>query len=124
MNVGSGIHSHTRGLKRLLDAGISGRIKWLVVLHKNRLLCFGTELVFATYRAKNVEVVLLNQDKETTFEEDWAKGVLEIIALFSAWLCGGVACARTRSYWMMSKKLWRDLSRDHRYIIALVLHSI
>jgi predicted site-specific integrase-resolvase len=33
---------------------------------------------------KNVEVVVLNQGEDTTFEEDLAQDVLEIITVFSA----------------------------------------
>ena len=60
----------------------------LVVTHKDRLLRFGAELVFAVCEAKNVEVVILNQGEDTTFEEDLAKDVLEIITVFSARLYG------------------------------------
>ena len=60
----------------------------LVVTHKDRLLRFGAELVFAVCEAKNVEVVILNQGEDTSFEEDLAKDVLEIITVFSARLYG------------------------------------
>ncbi len=49
---------------------------------------FGAELVFALCEAKNVEVVILNQGQDTSFEEDLAKDVLEIITVFSARLYG------------------------------------
>jgi predicted site-specific integrase-resolvase len=44
--------------------------------------------VFAICEAKQVEVVILNQGEDTTFEEDLAKDVLEIITVFSARLYG------------------------------------
>jgi predicted site-specific integrase-resolvase len=37
----------------------------LVLAHKDRLLRFGAELVFAVCEAKNVEVVILNQGEDT-----------------------------------------------------------
>jgi predicted site-specific integrase-resolvase len=37
---------------------------------------------------KNVEVVIVNQGNEPTFEEELAKDVLEIITVFSARLYG------------------------------------
>ncbi len=49
---------------------------------------FGAELVFVLCEAKNVEVVILNQGQDTSFEEDLAKDVLEIITVFSARLYG------------------------------------
>jgi putative resolvase len=60
----------------------------LVITHKDRLLRFGAELVFSLCEAKQVEVVILNQGEDTTFEEDLAKDVLEIITVFSARLYG------------------------------------
>lgn len=87
-DLGSGMNYHKKGLKRLLDAVIEGEIGRLVITHKDRLLRFGAELVFAICEAKGVEVVILNQGKDTTFEEDLAKDVLEIITVFSARLYG------------------------------------
>lgn len=87
-DLGSGMNYHKKGLKRLLDAIIDGQVGRLVITHKDRLLRFGAELVFAICEAKGVEVVILNQGEDTTFEEDLAKDVLEIITVFSARLYG------------------------------------
>jgi predicted site-specific integrase-resolvase len=100
-DLGSGMNYHKKGLKKLLEAIIDGQIGRLVITHKDRLLRFGAELVFAICEAKQVEVVILNQglrsdaspaqqgeDADTTFEEDLAKDVLEIITVFSARLYG------------------------------------
>jgi predicted site-specific integrase-resolvase len=87
-DLGSGMNYHKNGLKRLLDAIVEGQIGRLVITHKDRLLRFGAELVFAICEAKNVEVVIINQGEDTTFEEDLAKDVLEIITVFSARLYG------------------------------------
>lgn len=83
-DLGSGMNYHKKGLKRLLDFVIEGRIGRLVITHKDRLLRFGAELVFAICEAKGVEVVILNKGEDATFEEDLAKDVLEIITVFSA----------------------------------------
>jgi putative resolvase len=83
-DLGSGMNYQKKGLKRLLDAIIDGQVGRLVLTHKDRLLRFGAERVFAVCEAKNVEVVILNQGEDTTFEEDFAEDVLEIITIFSA----------------------------------------
>jgi len=87
-DLGSGMNYHKKGLKRLLQAILEGQIGRLVITHKDRLLRFGAELVFSMCEAKGVEVVILNQGEDTTFEEDLAKDVLEIITVFSARLYG------------------------------------
>ena len=74
-----------------------------MVTHKDRLLRFGAELVFAICEAKGVEVVIINRGDEPSFEEDLAKDVLEIITVFSARLYG----ARSRK----NKKLLDNLKK-------------
>ncbi|RIV20248.1 IS607 family transposase [Alicyclobacillaceae bacterium I2511] len=87
-DLGSGMNYHKKGLKRLLNAILQDEVGRLVITHKDRLLRFGAELVFAICEAKEVEVVILNQGEDTSFEEDLAKDVLEIITVFSARLYG------------------------------------
>lgn len=87
-DLGSGMNYHKKGLKRLLNAIIDGSVGRLVITHKDRLLRLGAELVFAICEAKAVEVVILNQGEDSTFEEDLAEDVLEIITAFSARLYG------------------------------------
>ncbi len=82
------MNDHKQGLKRLLHDIRADRIGRLVITHKDRLLRFGAELVFAICEARNVEVVILNQGVDTTFEEELAHDVLEIITAFSAQLYG------------------------------------
>ncbi len=87
-DLGSGMNYHKKGLKRLLNDILADRVGRLVVTHKDRLLRLGAELVFAICEAKQVEVVILNQGEDTTFEEELAQDVLEIITVFSARLYG------------------------------------
>ena len=47
----------------------------LVLTHKDRLLRFGAELVFAICEAKEVEVIIINNGEENVrFEEELVKG--------------------------------------------------
>jgi len=102
-DLGSGMNYHKKGLKRLLNDILSEKVGRLVIAHKDRLLRFGAELIFAICEAKQVEVVILNQGEDTTFEEDLAKDVLEIITVFSARLYG----SRSRK----NKKLLDDVKQ-------------
>ena len=85
-DLGSGMNYRKKGLKRLLDGVLDGPSGHIT--HKDRLLRFGAELVFAICEAKEVEVVILNKGEDSTFEEDLAKDVLEIVTVFSARLYG------------------------------------
>jgi predicted site-specific integrase-resolvase len=82
---------------------MNGQISRLVLTHKDRLLRFGAELVFALCAGKNIEVVIMNQGDEPSFEEELAKDVLEIITVFSARLYG------SRSH--KNKKLMNTLKK-------------
>ena len=87
-DLGSGMNYNKRGLKLLLEQIMNGQIGRLVLTHKDRLLRFGAELVFSLCAVKNIEVVIINQGDEPSFEEELAKDVLEIITVFSARLYG------------------------------------
>lgn len=87
-DLGSGMNYRKKGLKRLLDDILNNQIGRLVLTHKDRLLRFGAELVFALCEARNVEVVIINQGENLSFEEELAQDVLEIITVFSARLYG------------------------------------
>ena len=87
-DLGSSMNYYKKGLKKLIQSIIDGDIQRLVLTHKDRLLRFGAELVFSICEAKSVEVIIINKGEDTTFEEDLAKDVLEIITIFSARLYG------------------------------------
>lgn len=87
-DLGSGINYRKKGLKKLISHILDNKVGRLVLTHKDRLLRFGAELIFFICEAKNVEVVIINQGEDNTFEEDLAKDVLEIITIFSARLYG------------------------------------
>jgi len=62
---------------------LQNNIGRLVLTHKDRLLRFGAELIFALCEEKEIEIVIINKGEELSFEEELAKDVLEIITVFS-----------------------------------------
>jgi putative resolvase len=87
-DLGSGMNYRKKGLKRLFDLIFSSTIDRLVLTHKDRLLRFGAELIFTLCELHQIEVVIINQGEELSFEEELAQDVLEIITVFSARLYG------------------------------------
>jgi predicted site-specific integrase-resolvase len=87
-DLGSGMNYQKKGLKKLLNEILSDEIGRIVLTHKDRLLRFGSELIFSICAIKEIEVIIINKGDDTTFEEDLAKDVLEIITVFSARLYG------------------------------------
>ena len=87
-DLGSGMNYQKKGLRTLIDLILERKISRLVLTHKDRLLRFGAELIFALCEAKQIEVILINKGDEVSFEEELAQDVLEIITVFSARLYG------------------------------------
>lgn len=84
-DLGSGLNYQKKGLQKLLKRICSGQAGRLVLTHKDRLLRFGSELIFALCEEYQTEVVILNQGEQPlSFEEELAQDVLEISTVFSA----------------------------------------
>lgn len=88
-DLGSGLNYQKKGLQQLIKRICSGQVGRLVLTHKDRLLRFGSELVFTLCEAYSTEVVIINQGEQPlSFDEELAQDVLEIITVFSARLYG------------------------------------
>jgi predicted site-specific integrase-resolvase len=87
-DLGSGLNYSKKGLKRLIRLIIDNQVERLVITHKDRLLRFGSELIFSLCEHFGTEVVIINRTEDSSFEEDLASDVLEIITVFSARLYG------------------------------------
>ena len=103
-DLGSGMNYRKKGLQELLELILHRRTERLVVTHKDRLLRFGAELVFTLCELQGIEIVIIHQGEQPSFEEELAQDVLEIITVFSARLYG------SRSH--KSRKLLDALSND------------
>ena len=87
-DLGSGMNYRKKGLHQLLEMILERRLERLVLTHKDRLLRFGAELMFTFCELRGIEVVVIHQDEQPSFEEELAQDVLEIIMVFSARLYG------------------------------------
>ena len=88
-DLGSGLNYKKKGLKKLVGRIMKGDVQRLVLTHKDRLLRFGAELVFAMCEEFETEVVIINKSVEdTSFENELVTDMLELITVFSARLYG------------------------------------
>jgi len=61
----------------------------VVLTHKDRLLRFGSELVFAMCEEFETEVVIVNKgDIEQTFEQELVTDMIELVTVMSARMYG------------------------------------
>lgn len=88
-DLGSGLNYNKKGLRKLITRILSDEVGRLVLTHKDRLLRFGSELVFAICEEFETEVTIINSSQiEISFEQELVQDVLEIITVFSARLYG------------------------------------
>ena len=87
-DLGSGMNYRKQGLNQLLELIMTRKMKRLVLTHKDRLLRFGAELIFTLCELQGIEIVIIHQGEQPSFEEELAQDVLEIITVFSARLYG------------------------------------
>lgn len=86
-DIGSGLNYNKKGIKQLIELIESDSIDRLVISYKDRLLRFGSEILFQMCDYHNVEVVIINS-MDNTFENELVDDVLSIITVYSAKLYG------------------------------------
>ncbi|MBW4507170.1 MAG: IS607 family transposase [Scytonematopsis contorta HA4267-MV1] len=109
-DFGSGLNYKKKGLRKLIDLILSEEVDRLVVTNKDRLLRFGSELIFGLCEHFGVEVTILNKKEDASFEEDLASDVLEIITVFSARLYG----SRSRKNQKIMENLVKALDSQNK----------
>ncbi len=87
-DLGSGMNYKKKGLKKLMMLILSGKVSDIVLTHKDRLLRFGSELIFLICKFFGIRVHIIHEDRNLTDEQLLAFDVLEIITVFSARLYG------------------------------------
>lgn len=88
-DFGSGLNYQKKGLQKLLKRIMRGDVDRLVLTHKDRLLRFGAEIVFAMCEEFETEVVIINKSSsEVSFEQELVTDMIELITVFSARLYG------------------------------------
>ena len=86
-DLGSGLNFKKSGLNQLLQLILTQQIQTLIINHKDRLLRFGSELIFKLCDFYHIKVIIL-EDKSLSFEESLTHDVIELMTVFCAKLYG------------------------------------
>lgn len=87
--IGSGINLNKRGIKKIIDLGIEGKIEELVVAYKDRLARYGYELIeHIIEKYSKGKIIIINQKDDLEPEEELAFDVLQIMNVFVAKMNG------------------------------------
>lgn len=108
-DIGSGLNYAKAGLNELIELICSDQVERLVLVHKDRLLRFGSEIIFKLCNIHNVEVEIINVGEELNPNEELTKDVLDIITVFSARLYG----KRSHKSLKIIDDLKKNLSEDY-----------
>jgi len=73
-----------KGFLKLMGMLLSGQVSHLVLLHKDRLLRFGSEIIFLICRTFNIKVTILEESPAKTHMEQLAADLVEIVTVFSS----------------------------------------
>jgi predicted site-specific integrase-resolvase len=87
-DIGSGLNYKKKGLLKLIDLLQRNEVERLVITDKDRLLRFGSELIFALCEGNSTEVIILNKPTSIEPEQEMCEDILSIITVFSARLYG------------------------------------
>ena len=77
-DLGSGLNFKKSGLNQLLNLILTQKIKTLIINHKDRLLRFGSELIFKLCDFYHINVIII-ENKSLTFEETLTHDVIELM---------------------------------------------
>ena len=87
-DLGSGLNYKKPGLKKLLHLIFIRQVSCLVLNHKDRLLRFGSDIIFELCKHFGVKVVILEQPVSQGFEQELASDVILLMTVFSSKLYG------------------------------------
>jgi predicted site-specific integrase-resolvase len=82
-DVGSGINWKRKGLKTLLDKAMHGDISEIVVAHRDRLCRFAFELLEWIFKRNGVKLVVFNEEKDHSSDQELTDDILSIIHVYS-----------------------------------------
>ncbi len=80
-DLGSGLNFKKSGLNQLLQLILTQQIQTLIINHKDRLLRFGSELIFKLCDFYHIKVIIL-EDKSLSFEETLTHDVIELMTTY------------------------------------------
>ena len=87
---------------------LTKRVGALVVTHDDRLLRFGTELIYFIARLMGTRIVILDEPEQQPFETELVKDVITLMTVF---------CAR-----LYGKRSWKNKVKENTSIKMLGFH--
>lgn len=88
-DIGSGLNLNKRGIKKIINLAIEGKINELIVAYEDRLTRFGFELIEELIeKYSNGKIIIINQKDAIEPEEELVKDVMSILNVYVAKMNG------------------------------------
>lgn len=89
-DIGSGINFNRKGLRKIINMAIEGKINKLIVAYKDRLTRFGFELIEDLVKNySNGEIIIINEsDDKKEPKDELVEDVLQILNVYTAKMNG------------------------------------
>jgi len=88
-DIGSGMNLNRKGLRKIIDEAIKGRVNNIVIVHKDRLCRFGYELVEdIIHKYSNGKIIIIENNPKKEIKEELVDDVLQIMNIFVAKING------------------------------------
>lgn len=84
-DIGSGVNFNRRGLNKIIDLALAGRVNELVIAYKDRLARVGYELIERLIREySGGEIIIINAKDDMEPEEELMNDMMDIMNVFVA----------------------------------------
>ena len=87
-DIGSGLNENRREFKKLLKRVADDDVARVVIEYKDRIARYGFETFVVMCKNFNVEVVVLEEKEEQSFEEEMVDDIISLITSYSARIYG------------------------------------
>ena len=88
-DIGSGMNLNKRGILKIIDWAIEGKINKIVVCYKDRLTRFGYEFIeYIIKKYSNGNIEILNKEEDLTDEQEVAMDIIQVLNIYTAEING------------------------------------
>ena len=84
---GSGLNSNRKKMNKLLDLVMEDKVNRIFITYKERLSRFGYDTIEKICKKHDVDIIVLNEDKEKSIEQELAEDMM-LLASFSGKMYG------------------------------------
>lgn len=87
-DIGSGINFERKGLEKIIDLAISGKLETLAVSYKDRLCRIGYSLIENILKKYSNTEIIIDAEKSETINEEITNDLLQILTVYTAKIHG------------------------------------